>query len=48
MMYCRRRSVAVAWCKIDYYDPSMEFGSEDPSDNTKTCRVMTIGLASDY
>ena len=34
--------------KIDYYDPTMEFGSEDPSDSTKTVRVMTVMLADEY
>ncbi len=34
--------------KIDYYDHSMEFGSEDPSDPSNTVRVMTIMLTSDY
>src|SRR5262245_46759257 len=34
--------------KIDYYDREMEHGSEDPSDPEQTCRVMTIGRASDY
>jgi hypothetical protein len=34
--------------KFDYYDESLQFGSDDPSDIEKTRRVLTIGLASDY
>ena len=34
--------------KIEYYDPSMVAGSEDPADPTKTVRVMSIFYASDY
>ncbi|KAF0208352.1 DUF3768 domain-containing protein [Methylocystis rosea] len=34
--------------KIDYYDPNLEFGSEDPADPTKTTRVLTVILAEEY
>ncbi len=34
--------------KIDYYDRACEFGSEDPADPTKTTRVLTLMLASEY
>ncbi len=37
----------VFW-KIDYYDPSKTYGSNDPLDTTKTCRVLTVMLASEY
>ena len=37
----------VFW-KIDYYDPRLEFGSDDPGDAAKIRRVLTIMLAEEY
>ena len=37
----------VFW-KIDYYDRSLEQGSEDPCDPEKTCRVLTVLLAEEW
>lgn len=37
----------IFW-KIDYYDKSMEAGSENPADPSQTTRVLTVLLASEY
>ncbi len=34
--------------KIDAYDPAVQYGSEDPADPSKTCRVLTLMLAHEY
>jgi hypothetical protein len=34
--------------KIDYYDPTLKFGSDNPADPTKTRRVLTIMRADEY
>ena len=36
------------FAKIDYYGPTMQSGSDDPSDQTNTTHVMTIMLADEY
>jgi hypothetical protein len=37
----------LCW-KIDYYDPSLDFGSKDPADPAQTARVLTIMLADEW
>lgn len=34
--------------KMDYYDPNLEYGSEDPADPEQTVRVMTVMFAHEY
>lgn len=38
---------SVYW-KIDYYDPTLTYGSENPTDLTATMRVLTLLLPSEY
>ncbi len=40
-------AMTVFW-KIDYYEPSLTFGSEAPWDEKRTTRVMTIMLSNEY
>lgn len=34
--------------KIDYYDRSLRFGAEDPSNTSETVRVLTLMHVSEY
>ena len=37
----------IIW-KIDYYDKQLKYHSPDPSDSSKTARIMTIMTASEW
>ena len=38
---------ALFW-KIDYYDETMQSGSENPADPQQTTRVLTVMMATEY
>jgi uncharacterized protein DUF3768 len=44
----KQEGVGKIFWKIDYYDPSLKWGSEDPSDPKATCRVLTILRAEEW
>ena len=37
----------IFW-KIEYYDPSLQYGSENPADPAATTRVLTVMFADEY
>lgn len=41
------RGAKLFW-KIDYYDRSLRYGSDDPANDAITTRVLTLMLASEY
>lgn len=41
------RGAKLFW-KIDYYDRSLHFGSDDPANEAITTRVLTLMLAREY
>ncbi|WP_152048836.1 DUF3768 domain-containing protein [Aureimonas psammosilenae] len=43
-----KAGVGKIFWKIDYYDPAMQYHSENAADPAKTTRVLTIMLASEY
>lgn len=37
----------IFW-KVDYYDRSLKYGSDDPADSEATIRILTIMFAEEY
>nr|WP_318246675.1 DUF3768 domain-containing protein [Alloyangia pacifica] len=44
---CHRRGQKL-WFKIDLYDESYSFGTDDPLDDARTRRVLTLLFPSEY
>ena len=42
------RASSSDFAKMDYYDPDMCHGSEEPADASKTIRVLTVMRADEY
>lgn len=40
--------VGTVFFKIDYYDHTLTYGSDDPLDPTKTTRVLTVMLSEEW
>lgn len=38
----------IVFWKIDYYDPSLTQGSDDPASEESTCRVLTVMFREEY
>jgi hypothetical protein len=43
----KQNSESIMW-KIDYYDLDLKYGSPDPTDESKTKRILTIMKACEY
>ena len=41
-------NVGTVFFKIDYYDHTLTYGSDDPLDPTKTTRVLTVMLSEEW
>lgn len=41
-------NAATIFWKIDYYDQALKYGSDNPADESKTKRIMTIMYSYEY